>query len=127
MSKEIEGMNGKEFDIADNIIEQVYPDIYGKGKGWWGGKRIPNFGILRGAISKQVNSFLSRISTLEGELRKGPCCNVICHAEKLQTEEKAKKLEERNFNLFTEQGCYLPEIIELRKKVKELEIKLELK
>lgn len=39
------------WDIADYVIEQAYPDIYSKGRGWWGTKRIPNWGILRGAIA----------------------------------------------------------------------------
>jgi len=34
------------FDIADKVIAEAYP---GK-PGWWGAKRIPNYGILRGAI-----------------------------------------------------------------------------
>ena len=42
------------FDIADAIIERTYPDIYNKGKGWWGEKRIPNHGILRGAIANAL-------------------------------------------------------------------------
>jgi len=43
------------FDIADMIIERAYPNIYKKEKGWWGAKRIPNFGILRGAIAKALS------------------------------------------------------------------------
>lgn len=38
------------WDIADDIIEYIYPDFYHKGKGWWGAQRIPNYGILRGSI-----------------------------------------------------------------------------
>jgi hypothetical protein len=34
------------FKLADDIISKVYP---GK-PGWWGEKRIPNYGMLRGAI-----------------------------------------------------------------------------
>ncbi len=50
-------MNLKEqdiFDVADSIIEEAYPNIYGKEKGWWGEQHIPNFGILRGAIAKAI-------------------------------------------------------------------------
>lgn len=43
-----------EFVIADAAIETAYPDVYGRGKGWWGAKRIPNFGILRGAIARAL-------------------------------------------------------------------------
>jgi hypothetical protein len=39
------------FDIADKIIGKAYP---GEKKGWWGEKRIPNFGILRGAIANAL-------------------------------------------------------------------------
>ena len=42
------------FDIADEVIAQAYPDFYNKGRGWWGAKRIPNHGILRGAIAKAI-------------------------------------------------------------------------
>lgn len=42
------------FDIADSVIERVYPDIYRKGKGWWGKQRIPNFGILRVSIANAI-------------------------------------------------------------------------
>jgi len=38
------------WDIADEVIEKAYPDFYSKGKGWWGAKRIQNWGTLRGAI-----------------------------------------------------------------------------
>jgi len=38
------------FSVADKVINQAYPDFYHKGAMWWGAKRIPNFGILRGAI-----------------------------------------------------------------------------
>ena len=51
LKKSVEKNN---FDIADEIIEKVYPDIYNKGKGWWGEQRIPNWGILRGAIAKAL-------------------------------------------------------------------------
>ena len=42
------------FEIADEVIEQAYPDVDKKGKGWWGAQRIPNWGILRGAIEKAI-------------------------------------------------------------------------
>ncbi|CAB4187685.1 hypothetical protein UFOVP1155_54 [uncultured Caudovirales phage] len=42
------------FDIADSVIEHAYPNIYGKEKGWWGEQRIPNWGILRGAIASAI-------------------------------------------------------------------------
>jgi hypothetical protein len=41
-------------DIADSVIEKTYPDIYEKGKGWWGKQRIPNFGILRVSIANAI-------------------------------------------------------------------------
>jgi len=46
----------KFFDIADEVIEKVYPDTANKGKGWWGENRIPNWGILRGAIAEALAS-----------------------------------------------------------------------
>jgi len=48
-------ININYFDIADMIIGRVYPDVFKKGRGWWGAKRIPNFGILRGAIAKALS------------------------------------------------------------------------
>lgn len=42
------------FKKADEVINEAYPDIYKKGADWWGGKRIPNFGILRGAIVRAL-------------------------------------------------------------------------
>ena len=44
------------FDIADSVVEKVYPDIYKKGKGWWGKQRIPNFGILRISIANAITA-----------------------------------------------------------------------
>jgi hypothetical protein len=38
------------FDIADKVISEAYP---GK-PGYWGAQRIPNYGILRGAIVKAL-------------------------------------------------------------------------
>ena len=42
------------WDIADSVIEQAYPNIYGGEKGMWGAKHIPNWGILRGAIVQAI-------------------------------------------------------------------------
>ena len=42
------------FEIADEVIEDVYPNSNGLEKGYWGQKRIPNWGILRGAIATAV-------------------------------------------------------------------------
>ena len=42
------------FEIADKIIAEAYSDFYNKGLGWWGTRRIPNYGILRGAITKAL-------------------------------------------------------------------------
>ena len=39
------------FDIADIVIKHVYP---GDKLGYWGAQRIPNFGLLRGAIERAV-------------------------------------------------------------------------
>lgn len=41
--------------IADEVIADAYPDIYGKGIGWWGHARIANHGILRGAIAGAIS------------------------------------------------------------------------
>jgi len=42
--------------FADEIISKAYPGIYNKGKGWWGDKRIPNYGILRNAIVAAIEN-----------------------------------------------------------------------
>ena len=42
------------FEKADKVIGKVYPDTAQKGPGWWGEQRIPNYGILRGAIERAV-------------------------------------------------------------------------
>ena len=47
-------MTEDEWDIADRIIKEAYPDVYNKGNGWWGAQPIPNFGILRGAIARAI-------------------------------------------------------------------------
>ena len=45
-----------EWDIADDVINEAYPDTNNKGKGkFWGEQRIPNSGILRGAIVKALS------------------------------------------------------------------------
>jgi len=44
------------FTIADDIIQEAYPDVANKGKGWWGESRVPNYGILKGAIAKALAS-----------------------------------------------------------------------
>lgn len=62
------------FDIADAIIEEAYPDIYNKGRGWWGAKRIPNWGILRGAIVKR----LRQIETCDCGRKLSPGLCGIC-------------------------------------------------
>lgn len=42
------------FDIADEVIEQTYPNIYGLAKGMWGHQQIQNYGKLRMAIAKAI-------------------------------------------------------------------------
>ena len=44
------------FTIADDVIQEAYPDVANKGKGWWGESRVPNYGILKGAIAKALAS-----------------------------------------------------------------------
>lgn len=44
------------FEVADKIIGEAYPDIHNKGVGWWGAKRIPNHGILRGGIARELQA-----------------------------------------------------------------------
>lgn len=53
------------FEIADRIIGNVYPDFNHKGRGWWGDKRIPNHGILRGSISAAIVRERKRMSATE--------------------------------------------------------------
>jgi len=50
----IKKLNNDVFDIADSVIEKVYPNFYHKEKGFWGATRIPNFGILRSEIAKAI-------------------------------------------------------------------------
>ena len=42
------------FDLADEAIASAYPDCNNLGKGWWGAQRIPNYGILKGAIERTI-------------------------------------------------------------------------
>ena len=49
-----DGLERNAFDLADTAIEMAYPNFYNKEKGFWGDQRIPNFGILRGAIAKAI-------------------------------------------------------------------------
>jgi hypothetical protein len=43
------------WEVADNAIENTYPNIWDKPeRGWWGEQRIPNFGILRGSIASAI-------------------------------------------------------------------------
>lgn len=48
--------NGKdEWEISDDVINEAYPSFTKAGRGrFWGAKRIPNSGILRGAIAKAL-------------------------------------------------------------------------
>jgi hypothetical protein len=41
------------FEIADEAISLAYPSS-SKGKGYWGEQRIPNHGLLRGAIASLI-------------------------------------------------------------------------
>lgn len=50
---------GDPWQAADRAIHEAYPDMDGKGAGWWGAQRIPNFGILRGAIVREILAALS--------------------------------------------------------------------
>ena len=53
------------FKLADSAIEKAYPNILDrKEKGWWGAKRIPNFGILRGAIVSLLSDQEKKIEEL---------------------------------------------------------------
>lgn len=53
------------FAIADKVIKEAYQDFNNKGNGWWGDERIPNYGILRGAIAKAIREAQSPISQNE--------------------------------------------------------------
>lgn len=53
------------FAIADKVIKEAYQDFNNKGNGWWGNERIPNYGILRGAIAKAIREAQSPISQNE--------------------------------------------------------------
>lgn len=53
------------FAIADKVIKEAYQDFNNKGNGWWGDERIPNYGILRGAIAKAICEEQSKISQKE--------------------------------------------------------------
>ncbi|MEY3760475.1 MAG: hypothetical protein RIR39_1966 [Pseudomonadota bacterium] len=57
-------VGGSVFDLADSVIEEVYPNFYNKERGWWGDQRIPNHGILRGAIAKAILLERERSSVL---------------------------------------------------------------
>jgi len=45
------------FVLADQVISKAYP---GK-PGWWGKKRIPNYGILRGAIEAELRKIKEQL------------------------------------------------------------------
>ena len=62
-------MSEDYFNIADKAIERAYPDCDSKGKGWWGAQRIPNYGILRGAIEQYVREALAEKDTTIASLR----------------------------------------------------------
>jgi len=49
------------FEIADEIIGDTYPNFYKRSRGWWGAKRVPNYGILRGNIARVVIELQDRI------------------------------------------------------------------
>lgn len=51
-------LNGVEgqWEAADRVIAEAYPDINGKGPGFWGDERIPNWGILRLAIARALRA-----------------------------------------------------------------------
>ena len=59
-----------EFEVADNIIAHTYPSAPGYGRGFWGMQRIPNYGILRGAIAKAIRN--ERMNKLQGPPDSGP-------------------------------------------------------
>jgi len=59
----------EEFDIADSVIEQAYPNIYGLEKGMWGHQRIQNYGILRGAIASAIAQERIESQKREAELQ----------------------------------------------------------
>ncbi len=43
------------FDLADKAIAEAYPDCDNRGNGYWGAQRIPNYGILKGAIARIIH------------------------------------------------------------------------
>jgi hypothetical protein len=74
------------FDLADKAIAQAYPGQ----RGWWGGERIPNYGILRGTIEQTIRTVLAekdkeivRLKGLLAELEiilflsDAPSCHVV--------------------------------------------------
>lgn len=42
------------FDAADRALALAYPDFNNLGPGHWGSQSVPNYGILRGAIAKEI-------------------------------------------------------------------------
>lgn len=52
------------FAHADEVIAKAYP---GEKKGYWGAQRIPNYGILRGAI---VNAIIKSRQEMKAEIVK---------------------------------------------------------
>lgn len=70
-------LEGVEEHIRREDERESNPSTYGK--------RLPR---------EMVDWLIQRVKDLEGELKKGTCCNALCYAEKLQVEARVKELEE---------------------------------
>ena len=78
------------FDLADKAISDAYPDCDNRGKGWWGAQRIPNYGILRGAIEKIIRN------AIEAALKeKDDLLNVYQNTPFAHWHERALRAEEQ--------------------------------
>ena len=53
-------INGDIFDVADAILQEVYPN--------WGASHIPNQGILRGRIARLVRDLRQQCDKAEAKL-----------------------------------------------------------
>jgi hypothetical protein len=71
------------FDLADKAVAQAYPGQ----RGWWGVKRIPNYGILRGAIELTIRTVLAEKDKDIEEL-KAKWIEEITHLKGLLAEQE---------------------------------------
>jgi len=76
MKKSKKGEKEDLFKVASSIIEQAYPNIYNKEPGWWGAKRIPNYGILSGAIARALMA--RRSNTTKKSMKFNEAMRKIC-------------------------------------------------